>query len=83
MLLLQLVGLTGDVVPLPTADAVDVGRYLEPVLEESPVLLLRAAVARIGDGVAKVGHPLALPGVGYHCLRQSLDGKGQKESQRQ
>jgi len=29
-----------------------------------PVLLLGTAVARVGDGVAKVGHPLLVPGVG-------------------
>ena len=68
MLCVQLVGLVGDVVPLPAADAIHERCDVEPVLEETPVFFLGAAVARVGDGIAEVSHSLALPGMGKHGL---------------
>ena len=61
VLLQQLVGLTGDVVPLTTADSIDERLDAEPVGEQSPVFFLGGLVARVGDGIAEIGHAFALP----------------------
>ena len=70
VLLLQQVGLAGNVVPLAPADAIDVGDDVEPLLQEIPKLLLRAAIARVGNAVAQIGHALSLPGMHDGLLRQ-------------
>ena len=70
MFLHQLVCLTGDIIPLTSADTIYVGFYLQPIVEESPVFYLRTAVSWIGDRVTEICHTLTLPGMGYHCLSQ-------------
>ena len=84
MLLFQQVGLPGDVVPLPSAHTVDVGGDVEPLLQESPVLGFRSLVARVGDGIAEIGHPFSLPGMaheflghGGHCRHDGEQGENQ------
>ena len=39
MFSLQLIGLSGNIIPLTAADAVHIGFNLEPVLQETPILL--------------------------------------------
>ena len=82
MLCFQLVGLVGNVVPLPAADAIDVWGDAQPVLQIVPVLDLRSIILRVGDGVSKISHTLVHPGM-CECVlchhgehRQPADGKG-------
>ena len=63
MLGLELLCLIGDVVPLTSADGIDIGFDVEPRLQPVPPFLLRAAVTGVGDAVAEIGHPLSLPWV--------------------
>lgn len=66
----ELIRLLGNIVPLASADAIDVRGDGQPILKETPVFDLRTVVARIGDGVAQIGHTLALPGMFDETLRQ-------------
>ncbi len=61
MFFLQEVGLARDIVPLASADGVDVGSDVEPLLEQAPVFVVAGFVAWVGDGVAEVGNGFALP----------------------
>ena len=75
MLSLQHVRLTGDIVPLPPTDSIHVWLHLQPVLEESPVFLLRPVITRISDGIAKVGNSLSLPRMLKQLLRHHRNNK--------
>ena len=75
VLRLQQVSLAPDVVPLAPALAIHIRFYLEPVLQEAPVFLLRSAVPRICDGVTEISHSLPLPGVADHLLWQCGNGQ--------
>ena len=61
----QRLRLPRDVVPLPAADAVNVGSYAKHVLQEAPVFLLYvvAVVVRVGYRVTQIAHAKALPRV--------------------
>ena len=77
MLSLQFVGLPGNVVPLSAADGIYIRCYAEPVLQETPVFLLRCFIPRIGDGIPKIGYAAALPRMTEELLRSGL--KANKE----
>ena len=68
MFLFQLVRLALDIIPLATTHPINIWFYLEPVLQESPVFLLRPAVSWVCDRVTKISHTFSLPGVLYHLL---------------
>ena len=61
MFFLQLVGLPGNVVPLASADSIDVWGDVEPLLQVIPVFFLGTAVSWVGYGIAKVGNALLHP----------------------
>jgi hypothetical protein len=62
--------LPAHIVPLASAHSIGKRFYLQPVVEEAPILDLQPAVARIGDGDAEVSYALALPGMLYETLQQ-------------
>jgi hypothetical protein len=60
---LQLIGLVSDIIPLTTANAIDIRSNLKPILKETPILNLGTTIARISDGVAKISYTRSLPRV--------------------
>jgi hypothetical protein len=63
MLFHALFCLAWDVVPHTPTTSIDIRRYTEPFLKESPVFLLGSLVARVGYGVAEIGDLFRRPGV--------------------
>ena len=87
----QLVGLPGNVVPLPAAHGIDVGFYAQPVVQELPPFCLRSAIAWVGNRVAEIGHAPPLPGmleehrrgcILHFLLRKGRKGQRQAQGQR-
>ena len=76
---IQTVGLTGDVVPLASADSIDVGGDAQPLLQEVPVFLFLAVILRVGNRVTKVGHALLHPRM--RKCRLSIDGSAKQSRQ--
>ena len=58
---LEFLGLTDDLVHLMAVDAVDERLNAEDVLEEVPEDVLLLQLSGVGDGVAEIGHLLAIP----------------------
>ena len=78
---LQLIGLVSDIIPLTTANAIDIRSNLKPILKETPILNLGTTIARISDGVAKISYTRSLPRVANEWLRKgwnSQEGYEQK-----
>ena len=59
----QLIRLTGDIVPLASTHAIDVGLDTKPVREQAPEFLLRRLIIGVGNRITKISHTLTLPGV--------------------